>query len=72
MLALNVARDGAKLVTGSADKSIKIWTIADAKNVATLAGHAAPVKSVFLSNDGNRLASGSADNSVRFWDVPNA
>ena len=66
---MNVSRDGAKLVTGSADKTARIWNVADGKAIATLGGHDAPVSSVFLSDDANRVATGSADQSVRFWDA---
>ena len=61
MLGVNVSRDGAKLVTGSADKTARVWNVADGKTLATLSGHAGPITSVFLADDASRVATGSAD-----------
>jgi hypothetical protein len=61
---------GKWLVSGSLDKTIKIWRPATAKCVATLTDHAGPVYSVEFSRDGKRLVSGSADGTIKLWKMP--
>ena len=70
VLGLNVSRDGTKLVTGSADKTARIWNVADGK-IARDAERATRGRSsvVSLADDASRVATGSADQSVRFWDA---
>jgi uncharacterized caspase-like protein len=60
--------DGKTLVTGSWDKTVKLWDIATGKLIRTLAGHTNDVDSVALSRDGKTILSGSDDGSVRVWD----
>ena len=60
--------DGATLVSGSWDRTIRFWNARTGLHLRTLEGHAAPVTSVAFSADGLRLASGSSDGTVRLWD----
>src|SRR5262245_3391936 len=62
--------DGAQIVTGSFDKTLKLWDAATKKPVRTFNGHTALVLTVAVSKDGSRIASGSIDNTVKLWDVP--
>jgi len=61
--------NGKRLVSASADKTLKIWDIADGHVVHTLTGHAGTVNGVAFRADGKRLASGSEDSTVKIWDV---
>jgi hypothetical protein len=61
--------DGRLLASGSADKTIKLWRVADGSLVRTLTGHTIPVTSVSFSPDGRLLASGSWDGTIRLWRV---
>jgi len=63
------SRDGARLVSGSQDKSIKLWDTATGRLLRTLEGHADTVSSVAFSPDGTRVVSGSHDNTVKLWDA---
>jgi len=59
--ALALSADGKRLVSGSADKTIKVWDLATGIQTLTLRGHASAVTSLALSGDGQRLFSGSFD-----------
>ena len=61
--------DGKTLISGSRDKTIKLWDVATESERATLKGHTAHVKSVALSPDGKTLASWSGDGTIRLWDL---
>jgi len=62
--------DGKALVTGSLDKSVRLWDLATRRLAGSpLIGHTDAVLAVAFSPDGKTLASGSWDNSVRLWNV---
>jgi hypothetical protein len=54
-----------RLVSGSADKCIRVWDVAAGRCDVVLEGHTGVVKSLALS--GNWLLSGSFDETVRVW-----
>jgi WD40 repeat protein len=58
-----------RLVTGSADKSIKIWDVAAGKPVQTLVGHEQAVLCVAAHPGGQLVASGGKDRQVKLWDL---
>src|SRR5207247_598595 len=59
--------DGKRLASGSADKTVKIWTIPSGEETATLRGHTDYVSSVAISPDGKLLATGSFDKTAKLW-----
>src|SRR5205085_2662165 len=61
--------NGAAVVAGLADNSIRVVTIADGKEVKNLAGHAGPITSLGFSPKGDTLISAGADKTVRFWNA---
>src|SRR5262249_58045589 len=68
--AVDFTPDGAQIVTGSFDKTLKLWDAATTKPIRTFSGHTALVLTVAVSTEGSRIASGSIDNSIKLWDVP--
>ncbi len=65
-VALN--RDNKWLVSGSSDKTIKIWNTLNGKLERTLEGHDWKVLTLAISNDSKYIVSGSNDGSVKLWD----
>jgi len=63
------SRDGMQIVSGSDDKSVRVWDASTGVELKQLKGHTDWVKSVAFSRDGMRIVSGSADESVRVWDL---
>ena len=59
--------DGQRIVSGSADKAVKIWDANSGEELQTLTGHY--VISVAFSPDGQRIVSGSIDGTLKIWDV---
>ena len=64
-----ISPDGQTLVSGSEDKTIKVWELSTGKLVYTLTGHEDGVRSVAISPDGQILVSGSADHTIKVWGV---
>lgn len=72
--SLAFSADGAKLASGSGDKSARVWDLADAKfpEIARFVGHPAAVTAVAFNTDGQQVLSGAADNGVKLWAVADA
>ncbi len=65
--ALATSADGKILVSGSRDKTIKIWHLETGELLRTLKGHRDGVYAIALSPDGEIIASGSADKTIKLW-----
>ena len=61
--------DGTHVLSGSGDKTIKLWDAASGALLRTFEGHSAPILSVAFSPDGTRVLSGSRDNTIKMWDA---
>jgi hypothetical protein len=61
--------DGRRIVSGSHDKTVRIWDAQTGVQLARLDGHEAWVMSVAFDSNGRRVASGSHDKTVRVWDA---
>lgn len=64
------SHDGARLVSGSDDKSVRVWESINGGLVVEFKGHSSKVSSVAFVRDGNQVVSASWDKTVRIWDVP--
>ena len=62
--------DGRFLVSGSSDKTVKVWSIEDKKEIATFIGHTQMVNAVEFAPNGELIASASSDATVRLWSLP--
>jgi WD40 repeat protein len=60
VLSVAVTPDGKYVVSGSSDKTVRVWDLATGKEVRRFTGHEAPVYSVAVTPDGKYVVSGSA------------
>lgn len=68
-----ISADGITAVSGSADKTVKVWNLQTGKIIRTLTGHTGEISSVAVSPDGNFLAVGISDtprSNVKVWHLP--
>ena len=61
--------DGARIVSGSCDRTVRVWDAASGAELLVLRGHEGAVNAAAFSPDGARIVSGSADKTVRVWDA---
>ncbi|WP_438024701.1 AAA family ATPase [Sorangium sp. So ce233] len=71
--ACAISPDAKRVVSTSADATLRVWDLATGQLVATLEGHTAPVTSCAFSPDGQRIVSvsfdGSAGGVLKVWDI---
>ncbi|KIJ89890.1 hypothetical protein K443DRAFT_597111, partial [Laccaria amethystina LaAM-08-1] len=63
------SQDGSRVVSGSADETVRIWNVTTGEVEAELKGHTGWVTSVAFSQDGSQVVSGSNDETVRIGNV---
>jgi WD40 repeat protein len=64
-----ISPDASYIVSGSWDKTLKIWDAATGKERATLKGHTAKIDACAISPDGSYIVSGSEDKTLKIWDA---
>ena len=55
------------MVTGSGDKTAKVWNVADGSVVAEFTGHGCAVSAACFSPCGTMVATGSGDKTAKVW-----
>jgi small GTP-binding protein len=64
-----ISTDSKLIISGSVDKTIRIWDTASGNCLKVLEGHSAPVEEVAISTDSKLIISGSEDKTIRIWDT---
>ncbi|KAH6911118.1 WD40-repeat-containing domain protein [Coprinopsis sp. MPI-PUGE-AT-0042] len=57
------------VVSGSGDKSIRVWDVSAGVAITVLRGHTSAVNALAYSPDGTQVVSGSSDKSARVWNL---
>ncbi len=65
--AVGFSPDGSRAVTGSEDHDLRLWRVADGKEIAYMTGHGDKVESLAVAPDGS-IASGDVSGKIRLWD----
>jgi len=67
--SIAVSANNRYVVSGSADKTLKIWELASGQLTQTLEGHSDWVSAVAVSADNRYVVSGSADKTLKIWEL---
>ena len=70
VISVAITADKQTLVSGSWDKTIKIWHLPTGKLQQTLEGHQGSVNQVVISKDDRTLVSASNDQTIKIWNLP--
>jgi WD40 repeat protein len=66
--AVGFTPDGARVVTGSFDRTLRLWRVADGVSIAEMKGHGEKIYALAVSPSDGSVASGSFDGEIRLWD----
>ena len=69
VLALAFSSNGTHLASGSMDKTVRLWDLANNDKWITLQKHTGWTNVLAFSPDGTMLASGSTDKTVQLWNT---
>lgn len=67
--AAQFSRDGAFIISGACDLTVRIWETATGRCLRTLIGHTHPIEGIFPSPDGRWIVSLSGQRGIRLWNV---
>lgn len=57
------------MVSGSSDRTVKLWDAMTGSEVQSMEGHSGSVNSVVFSPNGQSVVSGSGDQTLKLWDA---
>jgi hypothetical protein len=69
VFSVAIAPDGRTGLSGSVDKTLKLWDLATGATIRTLTGHTDVVQSVAIAPDGRTALSGCKDKTLQLWDL---
>jgi WD40 repeat protein len=60
---------GERIVTASADGTVRVWDLAQQRCIQVLEAHRGPIRDLAMSADGRTVLSAGQDGSVGVWDI---
>src|SRR5262249_24764864 len=70
--SLAFSPDGAFLVSGSNDSTVRVWDLETGLEAGGLRGHTDQIDGIALAPNGRTLATASRDKTVRLWEIRSA
>ncbi len=67
--ALAMTPDGKLVISGSDDKTLKVWSLETGTELFTLNGHSKSVNAVVVTPDSKLVISGSDDKTLKVWSL---
>jgi serine/threonine protein kinase len=67
--SIAVTPDAKAALSGGADHTVRLWDVAQQKQLCFFQEHTAPINCVAIEAQGKYGASGSADGTLRIWDL---
>ena len=64
-----VSSDGAFALSGSWDKTLRLWDLSSGQSVRTFVGHTSDVFSVAFSSDNRQVVSAGRDRQIKLWNT---
>ncbi|MBN1875578.1 MAG: CHAT domain-containing protein [Anaerolineae bacterium] len=69
VITVAVTPDGQWAVSGSQDKTLKVWDLMTGAEIVTLIGHTDKINAVAIMSSGQRVVSGSQDGTLKIWNL---
>ena len=64
-----LSSDGQYALSGSWDKTMRLWDLNTGSTIRTFKGHTKDVNSVAFSGDNRQIVSGSRDKTIKLWNT---
>ena len=61
--------DGKYLLSGSRDKSIKLWELSTGREIRSYLGHKSTINDLVITPDGKHFVSSCADYTAKLWNI---
>lgn len=68
--SIAIGPQGYIVITGSDDKTIKLWNVKTGQLLHRFFGHTAEIYGIAISPDGKRIISGGDDRTILAWNLP--